>query len=66
MIDNASLRHCLGTIDSQARDCVLLAYYEGYSREELARRYDRPVNTIKTWLHRNLATLRACLDGEAR
>ena len=66
MIDNASLRRCLGTIDAQARDCVLLAYYEGFSREELAQRYARPVNTIKTWLHRSLATLRACLDGGAR
>ena len=64
MINNASLRHCLQTIDAQARDCVLLAYYEGYSREELARRYDRPVNTIKTWLHRSLSSLRACLDGD--
>ena len=62
MIDVASLRRCLGTIDSQARDCVLAAYYEGFSREELAQRYARPVNTIKTWLHRSLASLRACLD----
>jgi RNA polymerase sigma factor (sigma-70 family) len=65
MINNASLRHCLDTIDEPARVCVLLAYYEGYSREELAQRYDRPVNTIKTWLHRSLATLRVCLDGAA-
>jgi RNA polymerase sigma factor (sigma-70 family) len=63
MINNASLRRCLGTIDETARECVLLAYYEGYSREELARRFDCPVNTIKTWLHRSLATLRDCLDG---
>ena len=63
VINNASLRHCLSTIDEPARICVLLAYYEGYSREELAQRYDRPVNTIKTWLHRSLATLRACLDN---
>lgn len=63
MINNASLRYCLGTIDEPARRCILLAYYEGYSREELAQRYDRPVNTIKTWLHRSLASLRACLDG---
>ena len=63
MINNASLRHCLSTIDKSARACVLLAYYEGYSREELAQRYDRPVNTIKTWLHRSLTTLRACMDG---
>ena len=48
MIDNASLRH---------------AYYEGFSREELAQRFGRPVNTIKTRLHRSLGTLRACLDG---
>ena len=63
MVNNASLRRCLGTIEEPARRCVLLAYYEGYSREELATRYDRPVNTIKTWLHRSLATLRECLDG---
>ena len=65
MINNASLRHCLGTIDESARACVLLAYYEGYSREELAQKYDRPVNTIKTWLHRSLATLRTCLDASS-
>ena len=65
MINNASLRRCLEAIDEQARACILLAYYEGYSRDELARRYDRPVNTIKTWLHRSLATLRICLDGSS-
>lgn len=63
MIDNASLRRCLETIEPQARSCVLLAYYEGFSRDELAERFGRPVNTIKTWLHRSLGTLRACLDG---
>lgn len=63
MIDNASLRRCLEGIEPQARDCVLLAYYEGFSREELAQRFGRPVNTIKTWLHRSLGNLRACLDG---
>ncbi len=65
IITAASLRRCLGKLDIQARTCVLLAYYEGYTREELAQRYDRPVNTIKTWLHRSLATLRTCLDGAA-
>ena len=63
MINNASLRRCLGGIEPVARDCVLLAYYEGFSREELAQRFGRPVNTIKTWLHRSLGSLRSCLDG---
>jgi len=57
------LGHCLGLMEDSHRRCVLLAYYEGYSREELAARFDRPVNTIKTWLHRGLAALRDCMDG---
>ena len=65
MVDVASLRRCLGRLDAQTRDCVLLAYYEGFSRQELAQRYGRPVNTIKTLLHRSLAVLRDCLDGAA-
>jgi RNA polymerase sigma-70 factor (ECF subfamily) len=62
IMDIAALRHCLGEIEESARRCVLLAYYEGYSREELAQRFDKPVSTIKTWLHRSLATLKTCLE----
>lgn len=62
MNDLAVLRQCLGELEEPARSCVLLAYYEGYSREELAKRYDRPVNTIKTWLFRSLSTLKSCLE----
>jgi len=32
------------------------------SREELARRFERPEGTIKTWLHRSLAVLKGCLE----
>ncbi len=62
MMDISALRHCLGEIEEPARGCVLLAYYEGYSREELAIRFDKPVNTIKTWLHRSLIALKTCLE----
>lgn len=64
-MDVSALRHCLSEIEEPARSCVLLAYYEGYSREELASRYERPVNTIKTWLHRSLLALKACLESLA-
>lgn len=58
-----ALAHCLDTVDAAQRDCLLLAYCEGWSREELAARYDRPVNTIKTWLRRGLLSLRGCLEA---
>ncbi len=64
-MDVSALRHCLSEIEEPARSCVLLAYYEGYSREELAARYERPVNTIKTWLHRSLLALKSCLESLA-
>jgi RNA polymerase sigma factor (sigma-70 family) len=61
--DRDALRHCLGGLEPVPRECIVLAYVEGWSREDLGRRYGRPANTIKTWLHRGLAALRTCLDG---
>ena len=64
LMDNNALRHCLGQIDPEKRSCLLLAYYEGRSREELAARFRQPVNTIKTWLHRGLAVLKTCMEAQ--
>jgi RNA polymerase sigma-70 factor (ECF subfamily) len=57
----AALVDCLKALDEEKRAVVLLAYYRGASREALAKRFGRPVPTIKTWLHRSLAQLRDCL-----
>jgi RNA polymerase sigma-70 factor (ECF subfamily) len=64
--DNAdlrSLRECLGGLAENGRDMVLLAYHQGYSREELSARFNRPVATVKTILRRSLMALKECLDG---
>lgn len=62
--DLEALRFCLGEMKQDDRNYVLLAYYEGYSREELAERFASPVGTIKTRLRRGLQALRACLERE--
>jgi RNA polymerase sigma-70 factor, ECF subfamily len=54
---------CLGGLDEERRRIVLLAYYNGWSREQLATKFDKPVNTIKTWLRRSLIELRECLGS---
>ena len=59
----AKLMNCLQALDEEKRAVVLLAYYRGLSREALARRFGRPVPTIKTWLHRSLSQLRDCLGS---
>lgn len=62
--DLEALRLCLGEMKDDDRNYVLLAYYEGYSREELADRFQSPVGTVKTRLRRGLVALRACLERE--
>src|SRR6187200_731381 len=39
----------------------LLAYYNGWSREQLAAKFETPVNTVKTWLRRSMLDIRECL-----
>ena len=62
-VDYLALLACLGQLDDTPREAILLAYYRGMTREELAERFDAPVNTVKTWLRRGLARLRACLEA---
>jgi RNA polymerase sigma-70 factor, ECF subfamily len=52
---------CLGKLDPEKQRIVLLAYYSGWSRDQLARKLDIPVNTIKTWLRRSLLEIRECM-----
>jgi RNA polymerase sigma-70 factor, ECF subfamily len=59
----AALIDCLKRLDDERRAMLMLAYYHGASREALAKRFDRPVPTIKTWLRRGLAELRKCLGS---
>jgi RNA polymerase sigma-70 factor (ECF subfamily) len=58
-----ALIDCLQGLDDEKRAILMLAYYRGASREALAKRFGRPVPTIKTWLHRSLAQLRMCLES---
>ena len=57
------LQDCLEGLEPEKREIVLLAYYTGLSRDEIAQRFGHPVGTIKVWLHRSLAQLRKCLGS---
>jgi len=54
---------CMGGLDEERRRLVLFAYYGGWSREQLAAKFEKPVNTIKTWLRRALIEIRECLGS---
>ena len=48
----------LGKLSEEQRMLISLAYLKGESRLVLSRRFGVPVGTIKTWLHRTIASLR--------
>jgi len=54
---------CMDRLEAEKAAAVRLAYVEGLSYEELATRYDVPLNTMKTWLRRSLLKLRECLGS---
>jgi RNA polymerase sigma-70 factor (ECF subfamily) len=48
----------LQSLNSLQRTLIVAAYVRGESREQLALRFGKPVNTIKTWLRRALLEAR--------
>jgi RNA polymerase sigma-70 factor (ECF subfamily) len=55
------LLECVGRLEPERQKLVLLAYYNGWSRDQLANKFEAPVNTIKTWLRRSMLDIRECL-----
>ena len=58
----ASLEACLQTLDERRRDCIIYAFIEGYTHEEIAATLASPVGTVKSWIRRGLLALRECLS----
>lgn len=60
---SSRLSACLDKLEADRRGMVVLAYCYGWSREELAGRFAKPVATVKTVLRRSLIVLKECLGG---
>lgn len=63
VLDNAreELDQCMERLSQSQQRSVMLAYYYGFSREEIAQKLGGTAGTIKSWLHRGLKRLEECL-----
>lgn len=52
---------CLAELDADRANAVRGVYLDGQSYQDMALRYDVPLNTMKTWLRRSLNSLKECL-----
>ena len=64
--DARSLEHCMRGLSAPQRHSVALAFYDGLSHAEVAQHLRQPLGTVKSWLRRALAALKACLENAAR
>ena len=56
------IKECLQALNEKISKCMELAYFHGYSREELASSMGANINTVKSWLHRGSERLKKCLE----
>lgn len=56
------LGECLGELEVPKRDSILLAYLDGCSQGEIAKRLGAPLGTVKAWMRRGLRALKECMQ----
>lgn len=61
--EGRQLKDCLEELEVRQRDCILLAFVEGYTHQELALRLERPLGTVKSLIRRGLARLKSCIEA---
>lgn len=55
---------CLRKLNSDRARLILLAFFAGYTHEELAFNSDQPLGTVKSSIRRGLLSLKKCLGAE--
>ena len=60
-LDRESLERCLQRLDEARRECVVYAFVEGFTHEQIAERLQTPLGTVKSWIRRSLAMLKECM-----
>ncbi|MBK8971431.1 MAG: sigma-70 family RNA polymerase sigma factor [Hahellaceae bacterium] len=60
--EDAQLQGCMEQLALPQQETLRLAYYQGFSHDELAQRLETPLGTIKSWVRRGLLSLKRCME----
>ena len=58
------LLRCMEKLGAKQRQSLLMAYYYGYTHDEISQRLATPAGTVKSWIRRGLIQLKGCLGDD--
>lgn len=61
-LDRERIMEALSLLPNAQREVLLLAYFEGYSQSEMAKKLNQPLGTIKTRVRLAMQKLRTLLE----
>ncbi|HXR26742.1 MAG TPA: sigma-70 family RNA polymerase sigma factor [Candidatus Baltobacteraceae bacterium] len=64
-LDRAAILGALSTLPDVQREAIELAYFGGFTQQEIAARTDAPLGTVKSRVRLGLLALRRSLTGDA-
>jgi len=56
------LAECMDTLNERTKTSIRMAYLEGFSRDDIAAKFNTSANTVKSWLHRGSDRLKQCIE----
>lgn len=63
-LESEAVRQALLALSSEQREAIVLAYYGGYTQQEIATRLEIPLGTVKTRTRDGMFRLRTLLGSE--
>ncbi|RZA06605.1 MAG: sigma-70 family RNA polymerase sigma factor [Moraxellaceae bacterium] len=61
--DRVRIDKCMDHLDVPQRDAIQLAYFKGFTHQEVCSHLDSPLGSVKSWIRRGLERLKRCLES---
>ena len=62
--ENIGLQNILGKLKEDQKEIIDLAYFQGYTQEEISQKLEMPLGTVKTKVRQAIITLRELTKNE--
>ena len=60
--DRAKIDDCMDHLDKPQADAIQLAYFRGFTHQEVCGHLDSPLGSVKSWIRRGLQLLKRCIE----